>query len=51
MVLDIEKCAEDEMKCENGRCIDIRRKCNGNDDCGDGSDERDCGRCKQGREI
>ena len=36
-------CSVDELKCNNNKCIDSNRKCDGNDDCGDGSDEQDCG--------
>ena len=38
-----EKCAPGEFQCNNGRCLDIRRKCNGYNECGDSSDEVDCG--------
>jgi len=32
-----------QFSCDNGKCIDLRRKCNGYDECGDRSDERGCG--------
>ena len=35
-------CNEEEFKCANGKCIDISRKCNEWDDCGDLSDEEGC---------
>ena len=28
--------------CDNGQCVEEVHKCNGNDDCGDNSDEKNC---------
>ncbi|KAL8618048.1 hypothetical protein ACOMHN_044618 [Nucella lapillus] len=32
-------CRRDEFSCDNGRCIDIRLKCDDYDNCGDNSDD------------
>ncbi|KAK2583973.1 hypothetical protein KPH14_006435 [Odynerus spinipes] len=36
------KCRTDEFQCGNDDCLPIRWRCNGNVECRDGSDERNC---------
>ncbi|XP_055635764.1 uncharacterized protein LOC129775276 isoform X1 [Toxorhynchites rutilus septentrionalis] len=35
-------CLQNSVRCSNGACVNQAFKCDGNDDCGDGSDELDC---------
>lgn len=36
-------CPESMFKCNNSVCVDLDRVCDYSDDCGDRSDESDCG--------
>ena len=35
-------CSLDRFRCQNHVCIPIRYRCDDWDDCGDGSDEKNC---------
>lgn len=37
-----QACPQNTVRCSNGACVNQAFKCDGNDDCGDGSDELDC---------
>lgn len=39
-------CRPGEFSCRNGRCVPEKLRCNGRDDCKDGSDESRCEKCK-----
>lgn len=36
-------CASGFLPCANGQCFTPRQSCDFTDDCGDGTDEKDCG--------
>ena len=42
-VKEFEVCGPGQLQCSNNQCVELDVKCDGNDDCGDGSDEIDCG--------
>lgn len=40
-------CPTGQFKCQNKKCISEKNQCDSRDDCGDGSDEINCGRSKK----
>lgn len=43
MYLDRHGCEPNQFRCDNMRCVQKTWRCDSDDDCGDGSDERNCG--------
>ena len=41
-VLHLTSCGDDDFNCNDGTCIDIRARCDLNNDCPDSSDEKNC---------
>ena len=37
-------CSESEFRCDNHKCIRGHWKCDHDNDCSDGSDEKNCGK-------
>ena len=40
-----DECSEDEFHCDNKACILSVKVCDFRNDCGDLSDEKNCGEC------
>ena len=44
MTTTVDPCYDWQFQCNNGMCIERYQKCDGNDNCGDFSDEHNCGK-------
>ena len=41
-LVDATQCQAHQFMCDNQRCVPLTWKCDHDNDCGDGSDEKDC---------
>eukprot|EP00057_Strongylocentrotus_purpuratus_P018006 XP_011672480.1 PREDICTED: MAM and LDL-receptor class A domain-containing protein 2 [Strongylocentrotus purpuratus] len=42
---DLPTCGPDSYQCNNGTCLDVEQRCDGNTDCSESEDEANCGNC------